>query len=112
MRPIIQEIESETSPEGLVENLGDARGAILLRSHPHDSDQGRYSFVAARPFLSFRSHGSRCEIRSASGTQHLFGNPWSALDALMARHEILDEIKQLASRLTNRQASLQLQNTA
>ncbi len=92
MRPIIQEFDCESSPEDLVEILGDARGAILLRSHPHDSHQGRYSFVAAAPFLTFRSFGSRCETRSAAGTQRQFGNPWAVLDTLMARYEILDEV--------------------
>ena len=92
MRPIIQEIDSETTPEGLIEKLRGRGGAILLRSHPHDSAQARYSFVAAEPFLTFRSFGSRCEIRSASGTQWQFGNPWAVLDGLMARYEILDEV--------------------
>ncbi len=92
MRPIIQEIDSETTPEGLVENLRGLRGVVLLRSHAHDSDQARYSFVAAEPFLTVRSFGSRCEIRSASGIQRQFGNPWAVLDTLMARYEILDEV--------------------
>ena len=92
MRPIIKEVDSETTPEGLVENLCGSRGAVLLRSHPHDSNQGRYSFVAAEPFLTFRSFGPRCETRSTSGGQQQFGNPWAVLDTLMARYEILDEV--------------------
>jgi len=92
MRPIIQKIDSETTPEGLVENLRGEDGVVLLRSHPHDSAQARYSFVTANPFLTFRSFGSRCEIRSASGTRLQFGSPWAVLDTLMARYEILDEV--------------------
>jgi para-aminobenzoate synthetase component 1 len=95
MRPLIQEIETGHTPESLVENLRGENGIVLLRTSQFDSASARYSFVAANPFLSFRSFGSRCEI-----TRHLspitchvqFGNPWHLLDALMSRYELLDEI--------------------
>ncbi len=92
MRPLIHEAETRHSPESLVERLGGEDGVVLLRSHPDDSDRARYSFVTANPFLTFRSFGSRCEIRSASGVRRQFGNPWAILDRLMARCEILDEV--------------------
>jgi para-aminobenzoate synthetase component 1 len=88
MRPLIQEIQTAHTPESLVENLRGESGIILLRSNSFDSPQARYSFVAANPFLTFSSFGSRCEI-----TRHVqFGNPWHILDALMSRFELLDEI--------------------
>src|SRR6187399_804510 len=62
MRPSIQEIATAQTPESLVEQLGGARGVVLLRSAGFDSAQARYSFVAANPFLTFRSFGSRCEV--------------------------------------------------
>ena len=129
MRPLIQEIATLHTPESLVEQLAglsrrgaaeaDERGVVLLRSAGFDSSQARYSFVTARPFLTFRSSGSRCEIetppdgsaerraefiplsprgREAKRTgvrapiQTQFGDPWHVLDALMARYELLDEI--------------------
>jgi len=92
MRPLVQESDSDITPEGLIENVLESEFPILLRSHPHDSKQGRYSFVAADPFLTFRSAGSRCETRSASSSLRQFGNPWAVLDALMERYEILDEV--------------------
>ena len=110
MRPLIQEIETAHTPESLVEQLCGEGGVVLLRSSSFDSPQARYSFVAANPFLTFRSFGSRCEIRrsaehcSASPgpnsreamlrapAQTQFGNPWHILDALMSRFELLDEI--------------------
>lgn len=97
MRPLIQEIATTQTPESLVEELGSASGVVLLRSAGFDSAQARYSFVAANPFLTFRSSGSRCEVASGSGNgkaevQVQFGNPWHLLDALMARYELLDEI--------------------
>jgi hypothetical protein len=38
-------------------------GIVLLRSSSFDSPRVRYSFVAAQPFLTFYSFGSRCEVR-------------------------------------------------
>jgi para-aminobenzoate synthetase component I len=92
MRPLIGEIQTSHTPESLVEQLRGEPGVVLLRSALFDSPQARYSFVAARPFLTFRSSGSRCELRSARGTQIQFGDPWHLLDDLMARCELLDEV--------------------
>ena len=97
MRPLIQEIQTAHTPESLVAQLRDESGIVLLRSNLFDSPQARYSFVAANPFLTFRSFGSSCEIASGSqlstlNSQLQFGNPWHILDALMARFELLDEI--------------------
>src|SRR5882762_2723340 len=99
MRPLIQEILTAHTPESLVERLGDESGLprrseakagiVLLRSNSFDLPQARYSFVAAHPFLTFRSFGSRCEIVSDSqlstlNSQLQYGNPWHVLDALMS----------------------------
>ena len=98
MRPLIQEIPTAHTPESLAEQLRGLPGMVLLRSGTFDSPQARYSFVTARPFLTFRSFGSRCEIFSAHpqpstlNPQLKFGNPWQILDALLARCELLDEI--------------------
>jgi para-aminobenzoate synthetase component 1 len=97
MRPLIQEIPTAHTPETLVEqlrNAGCGSRLVLLRTTQFDSPSARYSFVAANPFLTFRSFGSRCEITHHSSliTHHQFGNPWHLLDALMARYELLDEI--------------------
>jgi para-aminobenzoate synthetase component 1 len=95
MCPLIQEITTAHTPESLVENLRDEPGIVLLRTSSFNSASARYSFVAARPFLTFRSFGSRCEItrHSSPVTRHIqFGNPWQILDALLARCELLDEI--------------------
>jgi len=114
VRPFIQEIETAHTPESFAGQLAGEPGLVLLRSALLDSRRGRYSFVAARPFLTFRSFGSRCEIRfpgsaaadrgtGPAGTRSessslpaggydQFGNPWRVLDGLMARYELLDEI--------------------
>src|SRR5437667_8152134 len=92
MRPLIEETVSLHSPETLVEQLHGDPGVVLLRSALFDSPQARYSFVAARPFLTFRSLGSRCELLSAGTCDIQFGNPWRVLDSLMSRYELLDEV--------------------
>jgi para-aminobenzoate synthetase component 1 len=92
MRPLIHEITTQHTPESLVERLHGEPGVVLLRSALFDSPQARCSFVAARPFLTLRSFGSRCELFSPGHHQLQFGNPWSVLDALMARYELLDEV--------------------
>ncbi len=88
----VSQIQTEHTPESLVERLRGEPGAVLLRSALHDPVQARYSFVAARPFLSFTSAGSRCEVRTVDEVRVHFGNPWQILDSLLARYEILDEV--------------------
>jgi para-aminobenzoate synthetase component 1 len=96
MRPLIQEIQTAHTPESLVGQLRDEKGIVLLRTSSFDSPSARYSFVAANPFLTFRSFGSRCEISRPQTPdprpESQFGNPWHLLDALMSRCEMLDEI--------------------
>jgi para-aminobenzoate synthetase component I len=90
MRPIIQECRASETPDALAARLRGEPGLILLRSQVFESPHARYSFVAARPFLTFRSFGSRCELSNSSTVQ--YGNPWRLLDSLMSRFELLDEI--------------------
>jgi len=92
MRPLVQEVATQHTPESLVEIIGSEPGLVLLRSALFDSPQARYSFVATKPFLSFRSQGSRCEFRSSDGLHEQFGNPWHVLDGLMSRYELLEEV--------------------
>ena len=96
MSPLAQEIVTAHTPETLGERLRSEPGLMVLRSALFDSEQARYSFVVAKPFLTFRSFGSRCEIcsgyqPSTINHQLQFGNPWHILDSLMSRYEILDE---------------------
>ena len=93
---LIIEASTPLTPEDVVERLLAERGVMLLRSRSSsgggNEPHARYSFVVARPFLRFRSFGSRCKISSADGTHVQFGNPWHLLDALMSRCELLDQI--------------------
>lgn len=94
--PLLFEVETSSTPETLAASLAGQPGVALLRSAGLDSPHARYSFVAARPFLTFRSFDTRCELTTPqtpnASTQTRFGNPWRVLDELMSRYELLDEV--------------------
>src|SRR5882724_10883202 len=92
MRPLIQEIRTPHEPEVVIDRLWGEPGIVLLRSSLSESMQARYSFVVARPFLTFRSFASCCELNSAGDIKVQFGDPWRLLDALMSRYELLDHV--------------------
>jgi len=94
MHLVVQEVSGSGSPELVASSLAREPGLILLRTGLFDSPQARYSFLAARPFLLFRAAGSRCEIETCESRaiRVQYGNPWSILDALMSRYELLEEL--------------------
>jgi para-aminobenzoate synthetase component I len=90
---LIQEHSTQHTPESLVHSLRGLPGLVLLRSGLFDAIQARYSFVTARPFLTFRAYGARCEARTGQGRLLVhFGNPWQQLNSLLARYELLREL--------------------
>ena len=95
MPTLVELVPTAHTPESLVAALQfpASHGLVLLRSACFEIPEARYSFVASHPFLTLRTHGSRCEI---SGTSHPatvhFGNPWRLLEALLARYELLDDL--------------------
>ena len=96
MAALLREIQTGHTPESLAASCRGAAAVVLLRSRFFASAQARYSFIAANPFLRFRSFGSRCEIAELAGGRLnpatiQFGNPWHVLDQLMSRYELLDE---------------------
>ena len=91
MKTLLVEAVTAHSPESLVEAMGAIPGVMLLQSALRDTRQGRYSFVVAQPFLTFKSVGPHCEIATSSAVQELYGNPLRVLDGLMARYELPDE---------------------
>ncbi len=92
MRPIIEHARTTHTAETLAEQLRGLPGLMLLGSGGELTDQARYSFVVAQPFLTLRTWGSRCETRADGRTAIHYGNPWHILDQLLARYELIDEI--------------------
>ncbi len=91
MRKVVQECPTAHSPDSLGSRIQGEPGLVLLHSTLLGSSQARYSFLTARPFLRFRSFGSRCELYSGNTCQTQFGDPWRALETCLSRYELLDE---------------------
>jgi para-aminobenzoate synthetase component 1 len=89
---MVLEVPTAHAPESLVEQVGREPGVVLLRSGLFHLRQARYSFVAARPLLTFQSWGSRCQIRAGNEVHVQFGNPWLLVESLLSRYELLDEV--------------------
>ncbi|MBM3841117.1 MAG: anthranilate synthase component I family protein [Verrucomicrobia bacterium] len=92
MRPLIHEVQTQPAPESVAGRIGSEAGLVLLRTALFGTPHARYSFVAAHPFLTFRSFGSRCETRVGEWRLVQFGDPWRILEGLLSRYELLDEI--------------------
>lgn len=92
MRTVVEPTTTWHSPESLAAALRGEPGLVLLRTGSFDVPSARYSIVACRPELTFRSWGSACEIRSADGSRSTqFGDPWRHLAVLLAPFELPDE---------------------
>ena len=93
MRAIVEEAATHHSPDSLAATLRHEPGLVLLRTGSFDVPSARYSFVTARPVLTFRSSGSGCSTRFADGrVVEQFGDPWQHLAPLLASFELLDEV--------------------
>lgn len=93
MKTIVETLDGLAAPEAVAARVRGEAGLVLLRTGMFGAADARYSFLAARPFMTFRAHGGDCEITDARGAvTHLFGNPWDQLQALMSRYELLDDI--------------------
>lgn len=90
MRSLVEPLPDPPPPEALAAAVADAQ-PVLLHSGRTDGPWGRHSFLAARPFLTFRSFGSRCEIATAVDARTTYGNPWRILAELLGRLELPDE---------------------
>jgi para-aminobenzoate synthetase component I len=92
MRTLVEPIATAHTPESLRALVASLPGAVVLRTQKLDVPAARFSFVAAEPFLTFRSTGSSCVTATADGVERQFGNPWGLLGALVARFELLDDL--------------------
>ncbi len=93
MRPIIQSIETDLSPEKVAGRIDESDLPVLLRSGGEASFQSRFSFLAAFPLRQLTAYGAKCEWTDADGSIAAvqFGNPWNLLRSEIARFEMIDE---------------------
>src|SRR5436190_6785565 len=89
---LIEEFVPVPRPEELADQVRGYPGLALLRSGFFESQLARYSFLAVKPFLTFRSNGAHCEVQSELGGHVQFGNPWHVLREWLGRYELLDEV--------------------
>ena len=92
MRPIIEHARTHHTPETLAQSIRGMPGLILLYSSGEQTKQARYSFVVARPFLTLRTWGSRCETQADNQISVQYGNPWRVFDQLLSGCELIDQI--------------------
>jgi len=88
MRPIIHSVNTGHTPESLARAIANEPGLILLRSGCFQSAPARYSFVAARPCVTFRSRGAHAVLRRSGEALELFGDPWRILERFLCRYEM------------------------
>lgn len=91
-RSTLESVDDESAVMRLSARLASRPGTVLLGSSMKDPIRGRYSFLAADPFLTFSSKGSHCEWQTPQGSWSQFGNPWRVLESQLQRYEVLDEI--------------------
>lgn len=93
MRVLVEEVLTAHTPDSLAEAARRDPGLVLLRTGTFDVASARYSLVAARPMLTFRSRGTACETGSDDGrVEAQFGNPWHHLVSLLERFELPDQV--------------------
>ncbi|EPX64931.1 Para-aminobenzoate synthase, aminase component [Cystobacter fuscus DSM 2262] len=78
--PLVRSVELHGSrPVDLLRAL--PSGQRFLLESTRVSNEGRYSFVGARPFLTFRARGARCEVNGEPQP----GEPLATLRGLLGR---------------------------
>lgn len=90
--PVLLEQPTAHTPSSLAHQLAGTPGRVLLESTDREGNSQRYSFVAAAPFLTFRSFGAECRLATAAGTVRRLGNPWDVLEELVARYAMVAEL--------------------
>jgi para-aminobenzoate synthetase component I len=94
MRSLVVEFPQTKSVEETLRGVLGHPGVMLFQSGVFDPQQSRYSYLVTRPFLTFRSFGADCEIRTTGRMTRRFGNPWSVLELLLDTFELPDEFDQ------------------
>ncbi len=87
--PIIQPLPTTLSPVEVCELLHDDPYCFFLDSGITGDRLGRYSFVGSDPFLIFKNHGGKNEIRQGNSIELLKGNPFDVLKTLLSKYRLI-----------------------
>ncbi len=91
----IESVSTQQTPESLAAGIRGEPGLVVLRTGQFDVQSARFSFVAARPMLTFQSLGTACEISGPdTSRRRQFGNPWEILRTWLEKFELLEETEQ------------------
>jgi para-aminobenzoate synthetase component 1 len=83
---LVQELKDAPAPSEACARLLDLPFPLLLESALRSERLGRFSYLAADPWVVLQSKGARLEWHSAEGVERLAGDPFTALQAALARH--------------------------
>jgi len=85
---LVQELLGAPDPCEACARFLDLPFPLLLESALPSEDLGRFSFLAADPWLVLRSKGTAIEWQSSSGIERSRGDPFAALQAALAQHAV------------------------
>lgn len=85
---LVAEITPAPEPIDACARFADLPGCLLLESMVRSERLGRYSFLAADPFLVLRSRGPLVEEVGPSGVERVEADPFTALQRALARYRM------------------------
>jgi para-aminobenzoate synthetase component I len=91
VRPRVDELPGAPAPAEACARFLDLPFCLLLESVPTSGRAGRYSFLAADPFLVLRSRADRVRTDTAAGSSVRAADPFDALAAELARFRVEPE---------------------
>lgn len=87
--PIIQSLPATLSPVEVCEILRNDPFCFFLDSGIDCYRLGRYSFLGSDPFLIFKNHGGKSEIRQGNSIELVRGNPFDILKTLLSKYRLI-----------------------
>ncbi|MEE9153090.1 MAG: hypothetical protein V3U42_03285, partial [candidate division NC10 bacterium] len=88
LTPFLKEYPLTISPGEIFTLFREAPSSFLLGSGMNHFQLGRFSFLGADPFLTFRARGQEIEIREDGHAVTFQADPFDALRALLERFQV------------------------
>ncbi len=86
--PIIEEVDTELSPDEAFELLEDKPFSFFLDSGMDPHKLGRYSFIGCQPFLVLSSYGNEATITQGTKKSRRKGNPFDILNHFLELYRL------------------------
>ena len=85
---LVQELPDAPDPAEACARFLDLPFPLLLESALPSERLGRFSYLAADPWLVLQSKGAALEWHSAAGVERSTGDPFAALQTVLAQHAL------------------------